>query len=161
MPTVYLGIGSNLGNRRKNCNRAVELLKEKGIVVKKRSSVYETPPWGVKAQPLFLNLAVEIETVLSPRKLLNIIKEVENEVGREQTHRWGPRIIDLDILLYNNRIILGKQLNIPHPFLHRRAFVLKPLDEIAPDIMHPVLKISVHELLQKIKHETDDIHVSS
>jgi 2-amino-4-hydroxy-6-hydroxymethyldihydropteridine diphosphokinase len=160
MSTVYVGIGSNLGNRRKNCNRAVKLLEEKGIVVKKRSSVYETEPWGVKEQPLFLNMAVEIETALPPRKLLDIIRDIEKEVGRERTFHWGPRIIDLDILLYNNRVILERQLKIPHPFLHRRAFVLKPLDEIAPDIMHPVLKISVHEMLQRIEHRAENSHVS-
>jgi len=161
MSTVYVGIGSNLGNRGRNCIRTVELLEQKGIVVKKRSNLYETEPWGVKGQPLFLNMAVEIETTLSPRRLLEIVKGIEEEAGRVRTFRWGPRIIDIDILFYDNRVILEDQLKIPHPFLHERAFVLKPLDEIAPDIIHPVLRVSVHELLHRIEQRADRSHALS
>jgi 2-amino-4-hydroxy-6-hydroxymethyldihydropteridine diphosphokinase len=150
MSIVYIGIGSNLGDRKANCMRAIELLAEKGIVVRKESSLYETDPWGDKNQPKFLNMAIEIETELKPRDLLGILAGIEKELGRKKSHKWGPRIIDLDILLYNSIIIDQDDLKIPHPFMHKRDFVLKPLYEIAPDVKHPVLNLSTGELLQKL-----------
>jgi 2-amino-4-hydroxy-6-hydroxymethyldihydropteridine diphosphokinase len=150
MSIVYIGIGSNLGDRKANCMRAIELLAEKGIVVRKESSLYETDPWGDKNQPKFLNMAIEIETDLKPRDLLNTLAHIEKELGRKKSHKWGPRIIDLDILLYDSITIDQDDLKIPHPFMHERDFVLKPLYEIAPDVKHPVLNLSTGELLQKL-----------
>jgi len=151
--TVYIGIGSNLGNRQENCLRAIELLQKKGIIVKKRSSLYETEPWGVKDQPLFLNMAIEVETKLNPEALLRILKDVEKEVGRKESTKWGPRIIDLDILLIDNIVLNKDNLKIPHPLMHKRDFVLRPLSEIAPNINHPLLKVSIIELLQQLQKD--------
>jgi len=145
---AYISIGSNLGNREENCLRAVELLKQKGITIRRQSSLYETEPWGVKDQPRFINLAIEIETILKPKELLMTTKEIEREVGRKESFRWGPRTADLDILLFDSVIIQGDDLTIPHPLLHKRAFVLRPLCEIAPDVIHPVLKKRVCDLIQ-------------
>jgi 2-amino-4-hydroxy-6-hydroxymethyldihydropteridine diphosphokinase len=150
MSTVYIGIGSNLGNREENCIRAVELFEKRGIPVRKKSALHETKPWGMKGQPLFLNMAIEIETALTPRELLRTLKEMEKEIGREPTSRWGPRIIDLDILLFNATVVDDDNLSIPHPLMHERDFVLKPLTEIAPDAEHPVLHKSIRELMLQL-----------
>lgn len=158
MSIVYIGIGSNLGDREANCRRAMELLEKKGILIKKKSSLFETEPWGIKDQPLFLNMAIEIETGLKPGELLKVLKNVENEAGREKTLRWGPRIIDLDILLYDDIILHEDNLEIPHPFMHERDFVLRPLNEIAPGIKHPLLKMSVNELLKKLENRLNCNH---
>jgi 2-amino-4-hydroxy-6-hydroxymethyldihydropteridine diphosphokinase len=151
MSIVYIGIGSNLGNRQENCLKAIELLKGSGLRVNKQSSMYETEPWGIEGQPEFINMAVEAETELRPLDLLSLLKKIEAEMGREKTVKWGPRLIDLDILLYANEIINGDSLEIPHPLMHERAFVLEPLSEIAPDALHPVLSKKISELLQNIK----------
>ncbi len=146
MITLYIGIGSNLGDRKESCLRAIEELQRRGIKVTKRSALYETEPWGVKEQPRFINMVIEAETDQTPRKLLEIIKEIEREIGREETYRWGPRMIDLDILLYGDLIIDEPDLKIPHPHMLERDFVLRPLLEIAPDVMHPVLKKRIREI---------------
>ena len=151
MPLAYIGIGSNLGDREFNCKQAIGLLRQKGITVRKESSLYETTPWGVRDQPLFLNMAIEIETDLKPFELLRTLKDIENEMGREETFLWGPRIIDLDILLYDNNIVDEKGLRIPHPHMQDREFVLRPLCEIAGDVIHPSLLLSIEELLQRLK----------
>jgi 2-amino-4-hydroxy-6-hydroxymethyldihydropteridine diphosphokinase len=148
MAIVYIGIGSNLGDRHKNCIRAVELLKESGLAVTKQSSVHETAPWGVKEQPAFLNMAVEIETGLAPAELLGLLKKTEKDMGRQETVKWGPRIIDLDILLYDDITLKTGTLTIPHPLMHKREFVLVPLAELAEDLIHPVLKKKIGDLLQ-------------
>lgn len=150
MATVYIGIGSNIGDRRTNCINAVKLMNESGIVVTKESSVYETQPWGMKEQPLFINMAVIAETDLSPESALAALKCIEKEMGREESSRWGPRRIDLDILFYDDRIITEKDLCIPHPLLQQREFVLLPLFEIAPDKWHPVLKKTVRRLREEL-----------
>jgi 2-amino-4-hydroxy-6-hydroxymethyldihydropteridine diphosphokinase len=152
MSIVYIGIGSNLGNRGKNCSRAIRLLEKKGIVVRQRSSLYETVPWGVRDQPRFLNMVIEVETELSPQELLALLKNVEIEVGREKSVRWGPRTIDLDILLYDDITLNEDSLTIPHPYLHERDFVLTPLCEIAPDVKHPLLHLRMRELLQMVRN---------
>ena len=137
MSIAYIGIGSNLGSREENCERAIKLLIENGITIVKRSSMIETEPWGVKEQPDFINMAVEIETALKPDSLLHLLKNIEIEAGRLPTSHWGPRIIDLDILLYDDLIIKTSELEIPHPHISEREFVLKPLAEIAPEKVHP------------------------
>ncbi len=150
MPVTYIGICSNLGNREENCQKAIALLIEKNIKITKRSSLYETEPWGVKEQPGFINMALEIETNLEPGILLKTIKEIENSMGRLEGMRWGPRIIDLDILLYDDLILKTHDLEIPHPGIKDREFVLKPLSEIAPDKIHPIFKKSIKTLLIEI-----------
>ena len=151
MSVAYIGIGSNLGDREFNCKQAIGLLRQKGTTVRKESSLYETKPWGVRDQPLFLNMAIEIETDLKPFELLRTLKDIEKEMGREETFLWGPRIIDLDILLYDNNIVDEEGLRIPHPHMQDREFVLRPLCEIAGDVIHPLLLLSIEELLQRLK----------
>ncbi len=150
MTTVYIGIGSNLGSREANCKKAINLLEEMGIKVLKLSSLIETEPWGVKEQPRFINMAIEAETALEPEDLLNILKTVEAETGRRPGTHWGPRDIDLDILFYGSMVIKTDRLEIPHPGIAERDFVLKPLAEIAPDKVHPVLQKSVKVLLAEL-----------
>ena len=151
MSIVHISIGSNLGNRQENCLKALDLLSARGIIITKQSSLYETEPWGVENQPKFINMAAEVATELGPLKLLETLKSVEEEMGRKESFRWGPRVIDLDVLFYDDLVMDSPDLKIPHPLLHERAFVLRPLAEIAPDKIHPILKKTVRELLSEIK----------
>jgi 2-amino-4-hydroxy-6-hydroxymethyldihydropteridine diphosphokinase len=157
MARVYIAIGSNMGERKANCLQAVGFLPEYGIVPHKRSSIYETEPWGVREQPVFMNMALEAETGLGPRELLEALKDIEKRMGREETVRWGPRVVDLDILLYGGLVLKEHDLEIPHPLMHERDFVLKPLSEIAPDAVHPVLEKTVRELYATLKGDKADI----
>ncbi len=152
MATVHIGIGSNMGDRKANCMHAVKFMDESGFVVTKESSLYETEPWGMKEQPQFINMAVIAETDLTPEGALAALKSIEKKMGRQETPRWGPRSIDLDILFYDDRIITEKFLCIPHPLLHQREFVLLPLSEIAPDKWHPVLKKTVRHLREELRN---------
>ncbi|MBI4654594.1 MAG: 2-amino-4-hydroxy-6-hydroxymethyldihydropteridine diphosphokinase [Nitrospirae bacterium] len=147
MARAYIGIGSNLGNREENCERAINLLIKNDIEILKRSSMIETEPWGIKDQPKFINMAIEIETCLKPEDLLHLLKKIETRIGRLPTILWGPRIIDLDILLYDDLIIETPELKIPHPGTYDRDFVLRPLAEISPDKIHPVFKKTIVEIL--------------
>lgn len=149
---VHIGIGSNLGNRQDNCLKALEMLKSKGLIIRKISSFYETEPWGVNEQPSFINLAIEAETTFSPFELLYILKEIEMTMGRKQTIRWGPRLIDLDILFYGDDIIETEELLIPHRYLHERDFVLAPLEEISPNKVHPILKKTIREIREDFRN---------
>ncbi|MCG2709811.1 MAG: 2-amino-4-hydroxy-6-hydroxymethyldihydropteridine diphosphokinase [Thermodesulfovibrionales bacterium] len=146
MVIAYISIGSNLGDREENCRQAIKLIEKNGIVVKKQSLMYETEPWGVKDQPKFINMAIEAETDKKPEELLRVLEEIEKEIGRTETVKWGPRVIDLDILFYDDLILKTQDLEIPHPLMHERAFVLKPLCEIAPDKRHPVTEKTVKEM---------------
>lgn len=150
MAVAYIGIGSNLGARKENCLRALVALSDYGIIIKKQSALNATEPWGIKGQPEFINMAVEVETGKSPGELLKLLKKIEKEMGRLETYKWGPRIIDLDILLYDNFIVNEPDLKIPHPLMHKREFALKPLSEIAPDVFHPILKKTVKLLLDEL-----------
>jgi 2-amino-4-hydroxy-6-hydroxymethyldihydropteridine diphosphokinase len=134
---------------------AIELLEERGVTVQKRSSVYETKPWGVTDQPRFINMVVQIETTLEPEELLRLLKGIEKEIGRQDSFHWGPRIIDLDILLFNALVLNEENLKIPHPFLHEREFVLRPLNEIAPDVIHPIFRMSIDELTKRFLKNRD------
>lgn len=154
MPTAYIGIGSNLGSREGNCKQAIKLLLESGIKVTKLSSMIETEPWGVKDQPKYINMAAKIETGLEPIKLLHLLKDIEDEMGRMQAVRWGPRVIDLDILFYDDLIIKTPDLEIPHPLIKDREFVLRPLLEIEPELRHPLLKKSVKELADELSKDS-------
>ena len=151
MAIAYIGIGSNLGSREENCLRSIDFLKEEGIVIRKRSALYETEPWGVKDQPGFINAAVEIETDKGPQGLLETLNRIEKIMGRTETRRWGPRVIDLDILFYDDLAIDIPDLQIPHPAMHQREFVLRPLSDIAAGKVHPVLQKTVRELLAEVK----------
>ena len=145
MVNAYIGIGSNLGNKEENIKKAVDLLKDKCKILKV-SSLYKTEPVGYKNQDWFLNCAVKMNTNLEPKELLYFLKSIEKKLKRVKTIKNGPRTIDLDILFYGNYIIKTKNLTIPHPRFHKRAFVLKPLKELCPSIIHPVLKKNVREL---------------
>ena len=113
--------------------------------------MYETEPWGIKDQPKFINMAIETETDKKPEELLRVLKEIEKEIGRTETTKWGSRVIDLDILFYDDLILKTQALEIPHPLLHERAFVLKPLCDIAPDKKHPVTGKTVKEMIENLK----------
>ena len=151
MAIAYISIGSNLGDREENCKQALRLLQANGILIKKQSRMYETEPWGIKDQPKFINMAVEVETDKKPEELLRVLEEIEKEIGRTETVKWGPRVIDLDILFYDDLILKTPDLEIPHPLLHERGFVLKPLSEIAPDKKHPVTGKTVKEMIENLK----------
>jgi 2-amino-4-hydroxy-6-hydroxymethyldihydropteridine diphosphokinase len=146
---VYLSLGSNLGDRAANLKSAIERLRDFGEVVA-TSAFYETEPVEVTAQPWFLNCAVKLETEKMPRQLLAGILNIEHEMGRERKQKKGPRLIDIDILLFGNSIIELPGLTVPHPAMHERRFVLEPLAEIAPEVRHPVLKKNILELREAL-----------
>ncbi len=143
---VYLALGSNMGNRLANLKAAVMNLTPQ-MTVKKKSPVYETPPWGFKEQDAFLNQVIKVETGLAPEPLLRHLKRLEAALGRVPNFQNGPRLIDIDILFFDSMIIETPPLVIPHPRLHERAFVLVPLNDIAPELTHPLLHKSISELL--------------
>lgn len=151
---AYLGLGTNLGDRRANLRAALRLIAASdGIRLLRMSQVYETAPWGVADQPPFLNCAVEIAVTMDPESLLSRGQAVEREVGRVPGPRWGPRLIDVDILIYGQESIGRPHLEIPHPRLHLRAFALRPLAELAPGRRHPAGGwggCSVGELAQSV-----------
>lgn len=145
---AYLLLGTNLGNRLLNLEQAVKNINNSCGIVIKQSSLYETEAWGLKEQAAFINQAIEIETRLAPEDLLTEVKRIEREIGRVDTVKWGPRLIDIDILLYGNIVFHSDKLTVPHPYLHLRRFTLIPLNEIARTIMHPVLEQSIEALLE-------------
>ena len=156
MKTVFLGLGSNLGDRAENIRMALELLDgAPGVEIRKVSALLETAPVGGPKQPDYLNAAAELATTLAPEDLLATLKRVEKSVGRIERQRWGPREVDLDILLYGDEIVRGTSLEVPHPRMCERAFVLEPLAEIAPEAVHPVTGMSVNELLVRLRQRKD------
>jgi GTP cyclohydrolase-4 len=146
---VFLSLGANLGNRQANILQALQYVQARAIA-KKVSSFYETEPVGYTDQPEFLNIACEVETELSPKDLLHFLKRIEKRMGRRDTFRNAPRPIDIDILLYDDLYLDSSDLQIPHPRLPSRAFALVPLAEIAPDLMHPVLRLTIVEMLKSV-----------
>jgi 2-amino-4-hydroxy-6-hydroxymethyldihydropteridine diphosphokinase len=145
--TIYLSVGSNLGDREENLARAVGALSQRGARVVRQSSLYETEPVDLHEQPWFLNCVVEAETELMPRQLLQALLGIEQEMGRRRRVPRGPRLIDMDILFFGSSIIRMPDLEIPHPRLAQRRFVLVPLSELSPNLRHPVLNKTVAELL--------------
>lgn len=150
LTTAYIGLGSNIGDKRGTCLQALELLCKAGRVTKV-SSFYCTEPVGRRDQEDFVNAVAELETGLSPEQLLAACRAIEDELGRRRTVHWGPRTIDLDILLYGDQVVESSGLTIPHPFLTSRGFVLIPLCEIAPQAVHPILHKTAARLLQELK----------
>ncbi len=147
--TIFLGIGSNVGNRKKHIESAVNYLEEK-ISGLQLSKLYETKPWGYKNQDDFLNAVIKGKTSLSSLKLFQFVKTIEKKVGRIKRFKWGPREIDIDILFYDNLIYKDKNLEIPHPRLHEREFVLSPLMDLDPDLVHPVFKKTIRHIRSRV-----------
>lgn len=148
MCKVYLLLGGNLGNRENNISLALNYLEKEIGVICKKSSIYETKAWGLRHQPDFLNLAVEMKTDLKPLDILKRTQEIENLLGRRREEKWGARTMDIDILFHNDIIIQTKELTIPHHLIMDRMFVLKPLNEIAPNLIHPILNQTIDQLLK-------------
>ncbi|AHF16993.1 2-amino-4-hydroxy-6-hydroxymethyldihydropteridine diphosphokinase [Niabella soli] len=147
MNPAYLLIGGNLGNRQENLGRARRHIEKEAGAIIKRSAIYETAAWGLTDQPDFYNQALRIETTLTPEQLMTVILKIETTMGRIRQERYGPRIIDIDILFYGAIVCDTPAVTIPHPRITERRFVLAPLEEIAPDLIHPQLNKSIHELL--------------
>jgi 2-amino-4-hydroxy-6-hydroxymethyldihydropteridine diphosphokinase len=151
---AYIGLGSNLGNKLLQCQKAIsEILKIDRHRLLAQSSFYKTQPFGHTAQDWFVNGVIKIETDLKAHELLQSLKDIESRLGRKETFRWGPRTIDLDILFYDEEQIRTEDLQIPHPRLHERQFVLIPIAEIDPHFIHPVLKKTIRELLNHLQKD--------
>lgn len=152
--TVFIGLGSNMGDKYLNIKIAVQFLKNiTGVFIIKESSIYLTKAWGKEDQDDFLNQVVKIETTLSPRQLLTKLQEIEIKMGRERVEKWGPRLIDLDILLYGDQVISSQELTVPHPYMQKRLFVLYPLQEIEPELVFPDGRGIKEVLLSVYDHE--------
>lgn len=149
MAIAYLALGTNIGNKRRNMITAAALLAERVGDVLALSGFYETEPWGFRSDNTFLNAALQLETSLSPLELLKATRQIEIEMGRTQKSNgaYHDRIIDIDILLYDDLILRTPELTLPHPLMHERQFVMEPLAEIAPNVIHPVLKKPVIEII--------------
>ncbi|MEI6523040.1 MAG: 2-amino-4-hydroxy-6-hydroxymethyldihydropteridine diphosphokinase [Bacteroidota bacterium] len=144
---IYILLGTNLGNKLSNLSNAIEKLRSFSLFINRTSSIYKTAAWGNTNQDSFLNQVLEIETKIDPQELLKICLSIEKVMGRIRNEKWEARIIDIDILFYNDLIFTSKELNIPHEFLHKRGFTLQPLAELNPNLIHPVLKKTIRELL--------------
>lgn len=148
MPTTYLLFGSNLGKREANIRQALQLFVEEGYELLQASHFYETQAWGYETQPDFLNLCAKVKPKLKPLELLELCKQIEQKIGRQERRKWQEREIDIDILYYGKQVIDLDELQIPHPRMIQRNFALTPLTEIAPQKKHPILKLTSEELLR-------------
>jgi len=151
MNSVFLLLGSNLGNREQYLNQAISLISTQVSPVIKLSSIYETQSWGKDDAPDYLNQVILLETDIPARELLDKILGIELTLGRKREEKWGSRTIDIDILFYGDKIINEQGLHVPHPELHNRRFTLEPLDEIAPDLIHPVLGKTISVIKNELK----------
>jgi 2-amino-4-hydroxy-6-hydroxymethyldihydropteridine diphosphokinase len=147
---VFLGLGSNLGDKKANLEKAISELGRAGVKTARKSSFYNTRGIGPVNQPNFLNACIEVSTKLSPEKLLKLVKRIEKDCGRITIERWGPRILDIDILLYDALEFDSPELTIPHPFLNSRDFVLVPLRELDPNLLYPGRDVTVSQLLDEL-----------
>ena len=161
MSTAYIAVGSNLGNKQRNCKKGIAALNQTpGITVTAHAKLYKTAPVDFTDQEWFVNTAVRVATELLPRDLLRQLKKIESDVGRIQSDiRFGPRVLDLDIILYDNLVFKSDKLEIPHPRMHKRRFVLRPICDIDPFAMHPTFKKPVKTLLDGIEDPDQDIVV--
>ncbi|WP_448588641.1 2-amino-4-hydroxy-6-hydroxymethyldihydropteridine diphosphokinase [Thermocrinis sp.] len=150
MAVCFLGLGSNVGDRIGYMLKALEFIEGFGKILK-CSTIYESEPWGVRGQPSFLNSVLMVETSLSPVRLLYRVKETEVLIGRKEREKWGPREIDIDVLLYEDHVVMLSFLRIPHPHITERDFVLIPLLEIAPDLVHPLYKKPLSHYVSSLK----------
>lgn len=155
MKTIYLSLGSNIGDRAENIARAVAALAEHGVRVTRQSSLYETEPVELREQEWFLNGVVAAQTDLAPREVITALLAIERSLGRERTIPKGPRIIDIDILLFGDAVVKEPQLEIPHPRMAARRFVLVPFAEITPEAWHPVLRKSIADLLSETADQSE------
>ncbi len=156
MVVVHLGLGTNLGDRAAMLRRAIDELA-RHLTITRVSSVYETAPWGLGGQPPFLNCCVRAETALTPRALLSLVKTIETRLGRTSTVRWGPREIDVDVLLYGEQRIAEEDLVVPHPRLLERAFALVPLAEVSPEARIPGVDLTARDALARVRREPGDV----
>lgn len=158
---LFIGLGSNQGNKIENCEQAIEeILKIDSHQLVSRSSWYMTQPWGKDNQDWFINGVIQIKTCLDPYEILKRCKEIEFRLGRKPNVSWGPRPIDIDILFYNNLMIETSELKIPHPHIHQRNFVLIPMAEISPQFIHPVLKKAIAHLLKDVSDQKKVLKVT-
>jgi 2-amino-4-hydroxy-6-hydroxymethyldihydropteridine diphosphokinase len=155
----YLSIGSNLGDRAKNLGTAIAFLAPQ-VQILMQSSIYQTEPWGYFDQPSFLNQVIKTETALEPFDFFNYLQGIESQMGRQETFRFGPRLIDLDILFYDDLILDSPNLTIPHPRIQERAFVLIPLAEIAPGLNHPVLGKTIQQIKMSVEPNSVELFQS-
>ncbi|MFH0812549.1 MAG: 2-amino-4-hydroxy-6-hydroxymethyldihydropteridine diphosphokinase [Pseudomonadota bacterium] len=152
--TVFIGLGSNQGEKIRNCEQACdEILKLNGFSLVAQSSWYRTEPWGRNDQEWFINGVIQLKTGLPPHELLKHCKEIELRLGRKDNGRWGPRPIDIDLLFYDHLTMTSPDLEIPHPRIHHRKFVLIPMAEIAPQLIHPVFKNDIKHLLDNVSDQ--------
>lgn len=158
MENVFIGLGSNIGQKALNIKKAIKLIGEdiSGVCLK-CSSLFSSPPWGVEDQEEFVNSVILIKTDLSAKELLAKLLLIEEKMGRIREKKWGPRIIDLDIIFYGSKIIKEEGLNVPHPYMHVRAFVLKPMAQLNDDFIHPEINKSIKELMNEIKEEAEKV----
>jgi 2-amino-4-hydroxy-6-hydroxymethyldihydropteridine diphosphokinase len=151
---IFIALGSNLGDREANIREAIRLAGEGGgLMVVKVSPLYESEPWGQEDQPRFVNAVMEARTGLKPHELLGYLKRIEAGMGREKAEKWGPRIIDLDIIFYGARVVKDEEIELPHPRAHERAFVMVPLSDIAPGLIDPLSGAPVSELAERLGKE--------
>ncbi len=150
---LFLGLGTNLGERENQLSIARTLIEQKVGKISATSKVFETSAWGIVEQNSFLNQVLQVDTSFSPLATLHLILQIEKEMGRIRRQKWGERVIDIDILYYNDEIIKTERLEIPHPFIQDRKFVLVPMGEIAPEKIHPIFGLSTWELLENCKDE--------